>query len=304
MRTFLAIVITVVLFLALKGYVNGMPFVYVVIIMTVVMFPIFLIGGIANRRDKEKVQQGKNVDFQRKMDDAFAAIPDDEIEEANEGTVRAARDEVKRTSSRKDVILYLRPFISEGVLTVQNPRRDGWKAGFIPFYRFVVQGRVSLDDALAYVLRRFGELVAIGNPGQLVGASRVRVGDDNWKVYFKILAESSKFIIVFPGLREGSLWELTMIRRRPELLSKTIFIFPPEGINDLYSVVPSTKEVMAAMESHRFPIPGELNAGDGLVLDASGKAKMRLNVYKPGFGEYWIDPNALKRCATSALGSG
>src|SRR5262249_40486114 len=124
-------------------------------------------------------------------------------------------------------ILFLRPFLVDSRITTRNPRRDSAWAFFIPLYDHMLPAAASIDDAIRLYLKRYGKLVAIGAAGAAVGASRVRVGDDQWQSYFEILAKGARLIIVLCGHRAGTMWEMEQISRDDLLIEKTVFILMP-----------------------------------------------------------------------------
>jgi hypothetical protein len=135
--------------------------------------------------------------------------------------------QVAATAKSSNQILFLRPFLLNGAFRVLNPRAKGLAGRLVLFYDNVISKRVSLDDALRVHLKPYGEVIAIGAPGDMVGASRVRVSDSSWKRYFQALAENAVALILFPGVRSGMVWEIETIKADPLLLEKTVFMFPP-----------------------------------------------------------------------------
>ena len=130
----------------------------------------------------------------------------------------------------KAPVLYLRPFEQD----------DGWD-GATPFALYDVStwtwrkmlivtptnltalylqmtGRLSFEQVLAFVVRKIGPMVAIGEPGSppIFGAHNVYVGDDNWQHEVHDLARRSRLIVLTAGVSEGVLWEVrTMTQEVP-----------------------------------------------------------------------------------------
>jgi len=67
------------------------------------------------------------------------------------------------------------------------------------------------EEQLADVVRPFGELVAIGRPGEGLpepGAARIYAADEQWKEVVKHQMHAARLVIIRPGVGENLLWEL------------------------------------------------------------------------------------------------
>src|SRR5215471_8595627 len=98
----------------------------------------------------------------------------------------------------KPHLLYLRPFRSDYTTL---------KGAF---------GAYSLEtteeEQLADVLRPFGELVAIGRPGESLptpGAARIYASDEEWKSVVKRQMQTTRLVVIRAAVGENVLWELT-----------------------------------------------------------------------------------------------
>jgi hypothetical protein len=98
----------------------------------------------------------------------------------------------------KPHLLYLRPFRSDYTTM---------KGAF---------GAYSLEtteeEQLADVLRPFGELVAIGRPGESLptpGAARIYASDEEWKDVVKRQMQTTRLVVIRAAVGENVLWELT-----------------------------------------------------------------------------------------------
>jgi hypothetical protein len=68
------------------------------------------------------------------------------------------------------------------------------------------------EEQLADVLRPFGELVAIGRPGESLptpGAARIYTSDEEWKDVVKRQMQATRLVVIRAALGENVLWELT-----------------------------------------------------------------------------------------------
>jgi hypothetical protein len=101
----------------------------------------------------------------------------------------------------KPHLLYLRPFRSDST-TIKGVA--AWK---------------TEEEQLADVLRPFGELVAIGRPGESLptpGAARIYTSDEEWKDVVRHQIRAARFVIIRAALGENVLWELTQAVRTVE----------------------------------------------------------------------------------------
>ena len=86
-------------------------------------------------------------------------------------------------------------------------------------------GRMDLETLLAYSFAPLLPFVALGRPGEHVGAGRIQTTDDHWQDKIAAMLERSALILCIPTARPGTMWELGQLRTRG-LLTKTIFIMP------------------------------------------------------------------------------
>jgi len=97
----------------------------------------------------------------------------------------------------KPHLLYLRPFRSDYTTTKEIFNRSEW---------------ITEEEQLADVLRPFGELVAIGRPGESLptpGAARIYTTDAEWKDVVKRQMQSTRLVVIMAAVGENVLWELT-----------------------------------------------------------------------------------------------
>ncbi len=98
-------------------------------------------------------------------------------------------------------VLYLRAF-----------RSDPSTKGYV-FFTWVRLGwgLATEEEQLADVLRPFGDLVAIGQPGEGLpkpGAARIYASDEEWKEIVKGQMQAARLVIIRAGAGENLLWEL------------------------------------------------------------------------------------------------
>jgi hypothetical protein len=97
----------------------------------------------------------------------------------------------------KPHLLYLRPFRSD-----YTTRREVFRHEFA----------TTEEEQLADVLRPFGELVAIGRPGESLptpGAARIYTTDAEWRDVVKRQMQTARLAVIMAAVGENVLWELT-----------------------------------------------------------------------------------------------
>ena len=104
----------------------------------------------------------------------------------------------------KPHLLYLRPFRSDYTTTKEIFHRSEW---------------ITEEEQLADVLRPFGELVAIGRPGESLptpGAARIYASDAEWRDVVKRQMQTARLVVIMAAVGENVLWELTQAIRTLE----------------------------------------------------------------------------------------
>lgn len=97
-----------------------------------------------------------------------------------------------------------------------------------------VKKDMSLEEAIALYMRKFGPVVAIGKPDEwapALGAARVYFGDD-WQDKVRDLILRSQYVAVFLGNGQGLQWEIDQLTGLDQL-HKVIVIIPPVPIDEL-----------------------------------------------------------------------
>jgi hypothetical protein len=86
---------------------------------------------------------------------------------------------------------------------------------------------IDLETTLAYSLRDMLPIVALGQPGEHLGAGRIETTDEHWQEEILRLMDNARLILIVPSHRPGTVWEILTLREE-QYLSKTIFIMPPD----------------------------------------------------------------------------
>jgi hypothetical protein len=103
----------------------------------------------------------------------------------------------------KPDVLYLRAFDTDSSVL----RYVGWSF-LLPR---LIAGVITEEEQLRDVLRPFGDLVAIGRPGEKLptpGAARLYVSDAEWQSVVSDQMRSAALVIIRAGHSTGLLWEL------------------------------------------------------------------------------------------------
>ncbi len=115
----------------------------------------------------------------------------------------ALADAQRIISDSKPDVLYLRTFRSD-------PSTAGYVFSSILTNR-LLSGLATEEEQLADVLRPFGDLVAIGQPGEALpkpGAARIYASDEEWKDVVKRQMQQARLVVIRAGVGENLLWEL------------------------------------------------------------------------------------------------
>jgi signal peptidase I len=85
----------------------------------------------------------------------------------------------------------------------------------------------DLEFALAFALEPTLPLVAIGNKGDSLGASKLSTDDARWQHVFAGLAERARLIVLVPFASPGTLYEISRLASNGSFLRKTLWVMPP-----------------------------------------------------------------------------
>ena len=105
----------------------------------------------------------------------------------------------KVISDSKTDVLYLRGFGTDPTIRLGD-RGVGFMSGWL-----------TVEEQLGEVLRSFGDLVAIGKPGETLptpGAARLYASDAEWKKVVIDQMQNARLVVIRAGTSEGLLWEL------------------------------------------------------------------------------------------------
>jgi len=160
--------------------------------------------------------------------------------------------------------LYLRAFETTGRLQV--PLYLRLRKFSIGLFQLVT------SDLESYVGSAVGSavpLIAMGRPGESVGAGRVVASEEHWEGDISTLMRRATGILLIPSSRPGTLWEMDALKRNG-LLRKVVFVMPPRTHGGL-----DTRERWEAARSilvgHGIEAPEHQERGLLFETDPDGK---------------------------------
>lgn len=190
--------------------------------------------------------------------------------------------------------LYLRPFKLTGRIAFDNPAA-ALQAGN-PFHMpFAHDDRLDIERLVAEALDPDLPLVALGRPGEHMGAGRIAVDDAVWQDAVRLLAEASELIVLLPYPAAGTLWEVEHVIGAG-LLGKTALLMPPATTGLEAETAAFWEECRRIVEArHGVQLPAWRAEGGLLTLGAGGSVRPLLDLPL-------LDPKALRERLTQAVG--
>ena len=162
--------------------------------------------------------------------------------------------------------LYLRPFMTTDKIHV---------------------GEMDLETILAYSLSRVSPVIALGHPGEHIGAGRIKTSDEHWQEEIMRLIDNATLIFIIPSHREGTLWEIKNLSQG-KYLSKTIFIMPPNIIFEKEPYELQWKQASEAAQVFGIDLPPYEREGTIFRLDTNGTLIRKVPL---GVEEFIINPH-------------
>ena len=116
--------------------------------------------------------------------------------------------------------LYLRPFSITNKFRMSNPAmtqiQDRLKPQRVQNFEAVLQGALN---------QRGIPLMGFGEPGEAIGAARIKTTEEDWQATFEVLANAASGFIVVPALSSGTWWEIKWLVDH-NMIPRTVFICP------------------------------------------------------------------------------
>ncbi len=116
--------------------------------------------------------------------------------------------------------LYLRSFSQEEKLK----RRKGVWWYLLLEGDFFGLDRETLELMISSEVRRNYPMIALGRPGEKLGAGRLPSTDADWEALALLLMKQAKVIFIVPSTSDGVIWEMDRLNGYRE---KTIYLMPP-----------------------------------------------------------------------------
>ncbi|WP_323002233.1 hypothetical protein [Denitromonas sp.] len=163
--------------------------------------------------------------------------------------------------------VYLRPFSVTGRLSVVNRRFRG-----LPFMRayYAHEAEMEFERVLAAALAPALPLVALGRPGEAIGAGRIAVSDAVWKAMFQRLIGAARWIVMIPSDQGETRWEVQQLVAQ-DLLGKTVFIMPPALKRGGIDVAAYWRQVRGGLSADGVCLPDYTSAGQVFRLGRGGR---------------------------------
>jgi tetratricopeptide (TPR) repeat protein len=129
----------------------------------------------------------------------------------------------------KGQLVYLRPFVSKGGLTVANGFPGGdWYVAKDGREPETMTLEAVLHRALGYDL----QLLAVGGQGEAYGMARLAIlskaGEPEWQETVTSFVESADFVLLVPHRSEGVRWEIALLTQS-QAIERTLIIMPPRS---------------------------------------------------------------------------
>lgn len=194
------------------------------------------------------------------------------VRAAETGAVQRARDrkaaeimEAVLAHAGPRYLLYLRPFFLTRRMNLKNPKHGSFPT-MVTYYS---EGKkLDFETMLERAARKLGPLLALGQPGEMIGAGRLAVDDEHWKARFEALALSADCIFVIPSNTTGCTWEIAWLREHA-FLSKVVFIMPPQ-LDKKINIERCWKQTEAALAGSGIHLPVYHRSGLLFTLHATG----------------------------------
>jgi hypothetical protein len=132
---------------------------------------------------------------------------------------------------------------------------------------------LDFETLLAEAVEPVAPLVGLGQPGEHLGAGRIRTDDTAWQDFVLRLATRAELILVIPSGRPGTAWELKTLAGG-DLWKKSVYLMPP-GLAGTY---PETWNAdRARLAADGVSIPEYSPWGMAFALDSNGAECCRVN---------------------------
>lgn len=172
-----------------------------------------------------------------------------------------------RPGRHPDYVLFLRPFSTTGRLTVANPSRR-WLP-LLPRY-FSHQNTLEFETLLSEAIAPGMALIALGRPGEHIGAGRIAISDENWKEAFQLLVQHASWIVLIPNDQGETRWEVEWLASNG-YFSKVVMLMPPKLKSSEIDIDSYWGQVCQGLKAAGLELPTYTPAGQFFRMRESGR---------------------------------
>lgn len=169
------------------------------------------------------------------------------------------------------LILYLRPFTSDGKVRVANPEKLYIWRNLMPTSSNGTQSTVALEEVILQSCIGHGLLIAFGKTVEVIGAGKVIARDDEWQELFIALTRKASCILSVPSMHPSTVWELDWIARHG-LQERVIFVFTELHFSIVNTGHFESRVVREYLQGNGWKIPEGLTSSTLLSFQSSGSS--------------------------------
>lgn len=173
------------------------------------------------------------------------------------------------------LLLYLRPFTSDGKVTVANPEKSSIWRNLMPTSSNGTASSVALEELVLQSSANLGLLVAIGRTVEIVGAGKIIATESDWKDYFMALCLKAPCIVSVPSMHPSTLWEIDWIASHG-FHDKVIFVFTELHFSGRDVDHFDSRLVRQHLSSKGWSIPDDLTSSSLLSFGSGGSKSMAI----------------------------
>jgi hypothetical protein len=269
MKTLLFSIVGMVLYIFSKELAHSVGFIGYVPLILGMAFWSFL-GGKVNRIEK-KTQYVERVDTTFQALEHAGLLNGDASKKIHFSPLDRPKESIP------EFTLFLRPFSVDHVRT-RNPELDISLQRFIPLAKYNIPTHVDLDEAIRFALRKEATFISLSSIPDGFGAVKIARLEDDWRLAIDEFAPLADSIIILPGVRDGTMWEIERLIAL-KLLRKCIFVFLPHPI--IVETLPLKEldfsSIKEALNCMGLAIPDKtsngatIGVGDAVVFNDEGK---------------------------------
>lgn len=214
---------------------------------------------------------------------------------------------LRDSESPRSFSLYLRPF---GFTNVLKTRLSSATPSLTE--QVFLAETVEFEDLLFKGLVRGPKLIALGRPGEHLGAGRILTSDDAWQALAADLIDKAQYLILIPSTRPGTLWEIDYLKKNGHL-PKTLIILPQSRVSYNYDSLKRRNnlkgtwrdisewrtDAVAALQQAGLPAEFDANAGFVLRYASSGDLLHSRKFLLEDMDPFWEEAHALMAGAKS-----